>query len=45
MSFDSGGVIDTGIKLYKKNIKNNTKYLSSIFTIKAKKILMEIMVT
>ena len=34
---DSGGEIDNEIKLYKKNITNNTKYLCSIFPTKTKK--------
>ena len=34
---DSGGEIDNEIKLYKKNIINNTKYLCSIFPTKTKK--------
>ena len=35
-SFDSCGNIDEDIKLYKKNIKNNTKYICSIFPTKIK---------
>ena len=33
-SFDSGGIIDDKIILYKKNIKNNSKYICSIFPTK-----------